>query len=287
MVLMSFAMLLIPSIDVFAKLLISTMSAGQVVWYRFFLQSLLLTPVIFYQRLWHIPEGTLMTQFARGVLLAAATVFFFAALVELTIAQAISIFFVSPLILTALSALFLGEVIRIRRIVAIIIGFIGALIIIRPTFGDVGAPALYPLGTAFCFAFYFLLTRKLSSRVDPFQMQWMVGVSATVTLGLCLMMGEWLGFTVFQASIPTGIEISWVLGIGVVATIGHLMLVHATRYAEASVLAPFQYLEIISTVIFGFLVFDNIPDQATIIGVSIIIASGFYIFHRENKLRRE
>lgn len=285
MMLMTMAMLIIPGIDVFAKLLAPTMSAGQTVWFRFFVQSILLTPIIISQKLWHLPPGTLAIQFARGVLLAAATVFFFAALTALTIAQAISIFFVEPLILTIISAIFLGEVIRIRRIMAIIIGFIGALIIIRPTFMNVGAPALYPLGAAVCFAFYFLFTRKLSGRVHPFQMQWMVGLSAMVSLSLCLMMGEVLGIAVFTPSQPEGIEISWVIGLGLVATIGHLILVHAVRYAEASVLAPFQYIEIIGAVVFGYLVFGNTPDSATLIGVSIIIASGLYIFHRESQLQ--
>lgn len=281
--LMIIAMLIIPGIDVFAKLLSPTMSSGQIVWFRFFVQSLLLTPIILYQRIWQIPEGTLLIQFARGVLLASATVFFFASLTALSIAQAIAIFFVEPLILTIISALFLGEVIRIRRIMAIIAGFIGAIIIIRPTFIDVGAPALYPLGAALSFAFYFLLTRKLSGRVRPFQMQWIVGLSATFVLTLALILGEATGLGVFQASLPKGIEISWVIGLGVVATIGHLFLVHAVRHAEASLLAPLQYLEIISAVVFGYLVFGNTPDQATIIGVSIIIASGLYVFHREGK----
>ena len=278
-------MLIIPGIDVFAKLLAPTMSTGQIVWYRFAVQSIIITPIILYNRLWVLPKGTFITQFARGVLLAGATLFFFAALSALTIAQAIAIFFVEPLILTVISALFLGEVIRARRIIAIIIGFIGAMIIIRPTFMNVGAPALYPLGAAVCFAFYFLLTRKLSGKANPFQLQWMVGLSAMIVMGVCLLIGEQTGIGVFQMSLPYGIEISWVLGLGVAATIGHLFLVFATRHAQASILAPFQYLEIISAVVFGYLVFGNTPDQATLIGVSIIIASGLYIFYREAQLR--
>lgn len=285
MMLMAIAMLIIPGIDVFAKLLAPTMSAGQIVWYRFAVQSMIITPIIIYHRLWLLPKGTFLTQFARGILLAGATLFFFAALSALSIAQAIAIFFVEPLILTVISALFLGEIIRARRIIAIIIGFIGAMIIIRPTFMDVGAPALYPLGTAVCFAFYFLLTRKLSGKVNPFQLQWMVGISATVVMGLSLLVGEQTGIAVFQMSIPYGKEIGWVLGLGVIATIGHLFLVYATRHTQASILAPFQYLEIISAVVFGYLVFGNTPDQATLIGVSIIIASGLYIFYREAQLR--
>ena len=286
MVLMAIAMLIIPGIDVFAKLLTPTMSAGQIVWFRFFVQSLLITPMILYLKLWHVPPGTLGLQISRGILLAAATVFFFAALKDLSIAQAIAIFFVEPLILTLLSAVFLGEVIRIRRIMAIVIGFIGAVIIIRPTFFNVGLPALYPLGTALCFALYLMVTRKISNQVHALQMQWMVGISATLFLTVLLLIGEATGMAVFQASTPEGINIIWVLCLGLVATIGHLTLVHALRKAPASVLAPFQYVEIIGATVFGYLVFGDGLDMPTIIGVSIIITSGLYLFYRENQLRQ-
>ena len=286
MVLMAIAMLIIPGIDVFAKLLTPTMSAGQIVWFRFFVQSLLITPMILYLKLWHVPPGTLGLQISRGILLAAATVFFFAALKDLSIAQAIAIFFVEPLILTLLSAVFLGEVIRIRRILAIVIGFIGAVIIIRPTFFNVGLPALYPLGTALCFALYLMVTRKISNQVHALQMQWMVGISATLFLTVLLLIGEATGMAVFQASTPEGINIIWVLCLGLVATIGHLTLVHALKKAPASVLAPFQYVEIIGATVFGYLVFGDGLDMPTIIGVSIIITSGLYLFYRENQLRQ-
>ena len=286
MVLMAIAMLIIPGIDVFAKLLTPTMSAGQIVWFRFFVQTLLITPMILTLKLWHLPKGTFWLQVSRGGLLAAATVFFFAALRDLSIAQAIAIFFVEPLILTLLSAVFLGEVIRIRRIMAIVIGFIGAVIIIRPTFFNVGMPALYPLGTAVCFALYLMVTRKISAKVHALQMQWMVGISATVFLSLLLLLGEATDLSVFQASTPNGIEILWVICLGLVATIGHLTLVHALKKAPASVLAPFQYVEIIGATVFGYLVFGDGLDMPTIIGVSIIIASGLYLFYRENQLRK-
>ena len=284
---MAIAMLIIPGIDVFAKLLTETMSAGQIVWFRFFIQSLLLTPIVLYLKLWTLPKGTFWLQVSRGLFLAAATVFFFAALKYLSIAQAISIFFVEPLILTLLSALFLGEVIRMRRILAIVIGFAGALIIIRPTFFDVGLPALYPLGTALSFALYLMVTRKLSSQVHPFQMQWMVGLSATISLSLLLALGSFVHMPVFIPSLPSGINILWVLGLGIVATIGHLTLVHALKKAPASVLAPFQYVEIIGATVFGYLVFGDGLDQPTIIGVSIIISSGLYLFYRENQLSKK
>lgn len=280
---MTIAMLIIPGIDVFAKLLgQQNMSPGQVVWFRFFLQSMLITPIIIYNRLWLLPPGTLLIQFMRGVLLAAATLFFFAALNYLSIAAAIAIFFVEPLVLTLLSVIFLGEVIRIRRILAIIVGFLGAMLVIRPSFISVGLPALLPLATAFTFAFYLLLTRRISGVVNPFQMQWMVGLSAVLVMSIALALGEGFEIAPLLPSLPEGMAIFWVIGLGVVSTVGHLTLVFAMRRAPASLLAPFQYIEIIGATVFGYFVFGDLLDLESTIGVVIIIASGLYLFHRES-----
>ncbi len=286
MVLMSLAMLVIPGLDVFAKLLTETMSAGQVVWYRFFIQTILLTPFMIYFRLWSLPRGTLLLQFLRGILLAIATLFFFAALKYLSIAEAIAIFFVEPLILTILGVLFLGEVIRFRRISAIIVGFIGALFIIQPSFSDVGLPAFFPLATALSFAFYLLLTRHLSGRVNAYQMQWMVGVSATLVMSVVLLWGDFADIAIFAPALPVGVEITWILCLGVIATLGHLTIVYAMRHASASVLAPFQYVEIIGATVFGYFVFGDVLDIFTGIGVFIIVSSGLYLFHRERQLMK-
>ena len=115
-----FAMLLVPVLDVFAKLLGRTLDPVQVTFMRFVMQILLLTPFVVWGRLWTIPKGTFGMQFARGVLLAIATACFFAALQHLPLAEAITIYFVQPLLLTAISALFLGETIRLRRILSLI-----------------------------------------------------------------------------------------------------------------------------------------------------------------------
>ena len=284
MIYMVLAMLVIPGLDVFAKLLAQDMSSGQITWFRFVVQTALITPIVIVLKLYHFERGTILLQAMRGILLAGATVFFFAALVKLSIAQAIAIFFVEPLILTIFSALFLGEVIRARRITAVIIGFIGALIIIRPSFAAVGVVALYPLVAAVCFALYMMITRQLKS-VHPFQMQWMVGVSATIFMSALLLLGHLVGdqsgWDALEMSTPQGVAIWWVFGLGLVATIGHTILVLALRHAPASLLAPFQYLEIISATILGYLVFGDGLDLTTIFGVMIIIGSGLYVFRRE------
>ena len=281
-----FAMLLVPVLDVFAKLLGRTLDPIQVTFMRFVMQILLLIPFVVWSRLWVIPKGTFGMQFARGVILAIATTCFFAALQHLPLAEAITIYFVQPLLLTAISAFFLGEAIQLRRIIAVTIGLIGVMVILQPSLILFGWSALLPLITALAMAFYVALTRRLVSRVHPYQMQMMVGFSATVTLGFALVVGPafdipWTGFIW-----PTDQQLVWVACMGLAATIGHVFIVWAAGNAPASVLAPFQYLEIITATLLGYLVFNDVPANSTILGSSIIIGSGIYLFNRERLAAR-
>jgi len=281
-----FAMLLVPVLDVFAKLLGQSLNPVEVTLMRFLMQIMLMAPLVIWARLWHIPDGTFWLQFARGVLLAIATACFFGALQHLPMAEAISIYFAQPLILTTISALFLGEVIRQRRIIAIIIGLVGVLVILQPSLVIFGWPALLPLATACAMAGYVAITRRLAGIAHPYQMQFMVGLTASFVLGCTLVVGEGLGVESLAFIMPNAIEFQWIIYMGLVATVGHIFIVWATTNAPASVLAPFQYLEIVSTVILGYAVFGDIPAPSTVLGVFIIIASGVYLFHRERVAAR-
>ena len=281
-----FAMLLVPVLDVFAKLLGRTLDPIQVTFMRFVVQILLLTPFVVWGRLWTIPKGTFGMQFTRGVLLAIATACFFAALKHLPLAEAITIYFVQPLLLTVLSAFFLGEAIRLRRIIAIAIGLTGVMVILQPSLIMFGWPALLPLITAFAMACYVALTRRLAGQVNPYQMQMMVGVSAAATLGFALLVGPIFEIPWTSFVWPTSQQLIWVAYMGLAATIGHIFIVWAAGNAPASVLAPFQYLEIITATILGYLVFNDVPATSTILGSSIIIGSGIYLFHRERLAAR-
>jgi drug/metabolite transporter (DMT)-like permease len=275
------AMLLIPALDVFAKLLGQSLDPVEVTFMRFVVQVMLMTPLVIWARQWHVPDGTLSMQFARGLLLAFATACFFAALQHLPMAEAISIYFIQPLILTAFSAVFLGEQIRQRRIIAIIIGLIGVVIILQPSLVIFGLPALFPLASAFAMAGYVTITRRLAGKAHPYQMQFVVGVTATLVLGATMLIGQVLEIAGTNFIMPNVQQIEWIIYMGLVATIGHLLIVWAATNAPASVLAPFQYTEIISSVILGYLVFNDLPAKSTVLGVSIIVACGVYLFHRE------
>jgi RarD protein len=275
------AMLLIPALDVFAKLLGQTLDPVEVTFMRFVVQTMLMAPLVMWTCQWQVPDGTLGMQFARGVLLAIATVCFFAALQHLPMAEAISIYFVQPLILTALSSVFLGEQIRRRRIIAIIIGLLGVVIILQPSLVIFGPPALFPLGSAFAMAGYVTITRQLAGKAHPYQMQFIVGFTATLFLGAAMIIGQIFEIAGTSFIMPNAQQIQWIIYMGLVATIGHLLIVWAANNAPASVLAPFQYTEIISSVILGYLVFNDLPAKSTVLGVSIIVVCGVYLFHRE------
>jgi S-adenosylmethionine uptake transporter len=274
-------MLIIPFLDVFAKLLGATHGPFEITFWRFFMQSALMLPFVIMLRLWTVPPGTLVLQAVRGLLLAMATVFFFAALKHLPMAEAIAIFFAQPMILTVLSALILGERLRARRIGAIIAGLIGTLIIVQPTILIFGWPAILPLGSALSMALYMVLTRKLSSDVNPYQMQFLGSVAAMIGLGLIVLAGTVFSLSGATMSMLTEREVMWVVGMGIAATLGHAFIVFAAEKAPANLLAPFQYVEIIGATALGYLVFSDIPARSTVLGVGVIVLSGLYLFHRE------
>jgi drug/metabolite transporter (DMT)-like permease len=213
-------------------------------------------------------------------------VFFFAALQHLPMAEAIAIFFVQPMILTMLSAMLLGERLRIRRITAILAGLGGTMVILQPSLIIFGWAAALPLGSAVSMALYMVLTRKLSGTVNPYQMQFLGSIAAMVVLGGLTVIG-----TLFQVkgagmSMLSGTEIIWVIGMGIAATLGHAFIVWAAGNAPANLLAPFQYVEIIGAATLGYLVFGDVPAHSTFVGVAIIISSGLYLLHRERQVEQ-
>ena len=280
MTLMLLAMLILPGIDAIAKWLSSSISSGQVAWSRFFFQTLLMLP-LFLRTRGPILTPALPLHALRGALIALATLLFFSALKYLPLADAISIFFVEPLILTLLGALFLGESVGWRRLTAVAVGFAGSLVVIRPSFSALGLPALLPLGTALSFAVYLILTRKLAQREYPERMQFYAGVFGGIVMSVALAAGELADISVLSFVWPDRWQWMLLAGLGVIATSGHLLVVHAFRRAPAGLLAPFQYVEIIGATILGLVFFGDFPDATTWVGVAIIVSAGMYVFHRE------
>ncbi len=286
-VIMMCGVLLLPVMDGIAKYLATEqgMAPGQVTFYRFFLQIVVTAPVIVLARgVAALQPQRWWLNLLRGAILGGASLCFFTAVKFMPLADSIAIFFVEPFILTGLSALVLHEKVRWPRWLAIVIGFLGAIIVINPSFSRFGAVALLPLGAATLFASYLLMNRALGTRDSPLIMQYVAGIGGSVLLGATLVGGGALGAVEFMPSLPAS-AMAWVLVLvlGGIAAYGHLLIVWAFQKAPASVLASFQYLEIVSAVIIGYVFFAEFPSPSKLFGTAIIIASGLFIFWRERQ----
>ena len=290
MLIMVVAMLLVPGMDAAAKLLATkfNLAPASIVFARFAIQALLLFAFL------AITRGSIFIRaknplfnMLRGFLHGFASFIFFVALKYMPLADAISIFFVEPMILMFLSRLFLSETLGWRRVVAALAGFGGALLVIQPSFENFGAIALLPLVSAVAFSFYLLLTRKFGNEDDVVTMQFYAGLGGAM-LGIVVMtIGETAGIFDLSLTLPTHLHaVAWLLVIGVIATFSHLMIVKAFTMASAAILAPFQYVEIVSAVILGLLLFNDFPNALKWLGITIIILSGLFIFWRERQVQR-
>jgi len=272
-----------PGMHAIAKGVGGTLSSGQITWARFFFQLIFLLPVVLISCRGRLPRPTI-AHGVRGLLLVLGTLAFFWAVTFMPLADSTAIFFVEPLILTLMSAVFLGERIGWRRILAVLVGFMGALIVIRPSFQTVGLPALLPLVAAICFALYLTITRRMAKRENAQAMQFWVCLFGMLILSALMATSPQIGWDVMQPSWPTMEAWGWLVGLGVIATIAHMLAICAFQLAPASVLAPFQYLEILGATLLGAVIFGDLPDAMTGLGIAIIISSGLYVFYREQQV---
>jgi len=292
MVLMVSAMLFAPVMDAIAKTVATqyAVSPATVTFGRFFIQALFL--FLFLAVAWakHVlPVRVSGINILRGMLMGLAAMLFFTAVKYMPLADAISVFFVEPLIVMLLSAIFLGEKVGWRRVTAAIIGFGGALIVIRPSYELFGLISLLPLCTAFLFSVYLILTRVSGASEDnPLVMQFYAGVGGVIICGAVLAIGTPAGIEDLSLSLPTEMR-GWslMLAMGFIAIASHMLIVMAFSLAPASILAPFQYIEIVGATILGLLLFGDFPDLTKWIGIFIIVGSGLYIFLREQKLEKQ
>lgn len=261
-------------LDTGAKYLSETYLILQIVWARYFFQMVLPPFMVGRRQLLHVARtNNLGLQALRSLLLLGATVAFFTAIRFIPLADATAISFVAPLLLTAFSIPLLGEKVGVRRWAAVVVGFCGALIVIRPGLVVMHWAATMPLLSAACFSLYQITTRKLAAIDSPITTFFYTGaIGAVVTTLVVPFVWRW----------PT--LNGWVLMVclGVLGGLGHYCLIQAFRRTLASTLAPFNFVSIVWMGVLGYVVFDDLPDIPTIVGTSVIIASGIYVFHREN-----
>ncbi len=276
--------MIVPVMDAIAKILGDTLSPLQVTWGRFVFQALIMgiAIIVLYGPATLKPKRPVIHG-VRGLLLAIATTFFFFSLVYLPLADAIAIFFVQPMLLTLLSAIFLGETIGWHRRLAVIAGFIGALLIIKPGSDSFTLAATLPIGAAFFFSGYLVVTRSVANIDNPMTMQFASGVGATIALSIGLIPGTLANSSAWGAQLPATIEWVYLACIGLIAAVGHLLVVIAVNRAPTSVLAPFGYVEIIAATLLGWMIFSEWPDALSWLGIAIIVFSGLYVFVREQR----
>lgn len=282
--LMFLSVLVSPIIDIFAKLAIVTIPSAEITAARFVVQALCMLPIVLWRRTWaDFSWRQSMFHAMRGAIITVSMVSFVTTLKYMAVADAIAIFFVEPIMLTILSSIFLKETIGWRRYTACGVGFFGAMLIIQPSFEEVGYVALLPVLSALCIAVFALMTRVLSHREDPWAMQFQMGLWGLLFCAVILFFGQGSGSDVFDPVMPKGVALFYLLGVGAMAAISGILGVYAYRSAPASTLAPLQYFEIVSATIFAWLVFGDFPDAIKWLGILIIMASGFYILWRERR----
>jgi len=264
---------ILPFMDTIAKYLSSDLSFFQITWARYFFTIFFALPFMFFffrKNLTWTTQPKL--QILRGSTLFFANVLFFYSISIISMAKALTLAFVAPLITTALSPIILGEKVGLRRWSAVIVGFIGSLIVIRPGFIDFNFASIAALGTGCFYGIYLIITRKLHSSDSPLLTLLLTGVVGLV-FGSFLVPVVWIN--------PTFNQWSLLALMGLFACLGHLFLILSLKYAEASKLAPLGYFEIVTNVILGYYFFMDFPDHLTWIGLSIIVCSGIYISLRE------
>jgi len=272
------AWVMLPIMDGFAKYLSSDLPVLQITWARYFFTVAFTFPIMFFfyrnQLKWSEKPKL---QFLRGLILLTANICFFYSISVISLAKALTLAFVAPLIVTAFSPIFLSEKVGLRRWLAVIIGFIGSLVVIRPGFVEINLASLAALGTGVMYGFYLIITRKLSTSDNPLLTLLLTGVVGAIIISI-LMPFVWVK--------PTLNQWSMMAAIGIFACVGHLFLILSLKYADASKLAPFSYFEIITNIIIGYYFFSDFPDNWTFLGLFIIVISGIYISRRENLVSR-
>jgi drug/metabolite transporter (DMT)-like permease len=264
--------------DTLAKHLTQSYPVAQVVWARYVFHFLLLALVLGPRLPRTMHSQRLGLQCLRSLLMLGATGLFFTALSFIPLANATAIMFVAPIMVTALAMPLLGERVGPYRWLGVVVGFLGALIIIRPGTETMNPAAILALGAAGCYALYQIATRRLSATEAP-----MTTLAYTALIGVlatsALVPFVWLP--------PAPMHWLAMVGLGLLGGVGHFALIKAFQFAPAATVTPFGYTNLIWAVLFGYLIFGDLPDGWTVSGALVIASSGLYIVHRERMGARQ
>jgi len=262
--------------DALAKYLSLTLPAIEIAWFRFLVFFIILIPMMVTKSPNVFRSTRPALQVWRGIALVSSSLFFISGLRFLPIAEASATSFIAPLFVTALSIALLGEKVGFRRWAATMVGLIGVMIVVRPGSSAFHPAAILPIVSALGWASTLVLTRMISGKDRA-----ITTMAYAAITGLCLL----TALVPFAWAAPSWWDVFIAIGIGVASTTGQWIVVLAYRYADASVLAPFSYSQLVWVTILGFFIFGEVPDLWTVGGAAVIIGSGLYTAHRE-RLRR-
>ncbi len=257
--------------DAMGKWLVASFSVGQVLAVRSLGAFVILAPMIARQGLSSLtrqerPE----LQFLQVVCATADTALFCAAVVYLPLADVMTFYMAGPIYIAALSHVFLREKVGWRRWLAIVVGFGGVVVALRPSTASLSLPSLFALVGSVSFAISMILGRRLRGTSDTALVTWQT--LGSLVLGLALAATDWRG--------ADALDWSAMLLLGIVSCLAHLMITRALKLAPASTLAPLQYTLLLWGIVFGFVFFGDVPDSQLLVGSAIIVLAGLFIFHR-------
>ncbi|MEO0937268.1 MAG: DMT family transporter [Pseudomonadota bacterium] len=277
--------LVAPMGDAVAKILGDRMPLGQLLLIRFAVQAAVLIPLVVFLRCpWRMKGRVLWLTVLRTILHIFGIGMMFSALRFLPLADAVAIAFVMPFIMLLLGHYVLDEEVGIRRMIACGVGFAGTLMVVQPSFAEVGWPALLPLGVAVNFSVFMLITRQIAKDTDPIGLQAVSGVMAVAIMGPLLALG--LNLPGLEIVTPNAVDWAFLAAIGLLGTLAHLLMTWSLRYAPSATLAPMQYLEIPIATVIGLIVFADLPNGLAAVGILVTIAAGLYIVLRERAVAR-
>lgn len=275
-VLVSLCYLLFTLLDASAKYLVATVPVIVVVWLRFAIHAVIASALLFpIQGMSLVRTGHWRWHAARSLMFVVMTGVNFWALQYLQLAITSSIFFLVPILVALIAAPMLGEKLDRGRWTAIVIGFLGVLVIVRPGSADFHPAMLLSVMNAVLYAMFNLMTRRLAAYDPPETIQYLPALGAAIVLA---------PFAIAGWESPQG-WLEWGLAglMGVLGGLGHYLLALAHRYAPATVIAPFLYQQVLYMALVGYLVFGDVPSPAVGIGAAIVVGSGLYLFMRERR----
>lgn len=277
---------LAPMGDALAKILGERLAVIELAFLRFAFQFVLLLPLVLLsgmrlpvsRRLWGMTA-------LRTVFHILGLSFMFLSLRYLPLAEAVAIAFVMPFIMLLLGKYVLNEVVGPRRLIACLVGFGGTLLVVQPSFSEVGPPALLPLGVAVFFALFMLVTRTIAKEIDAIALQTLSGGMAVVMLFPLVILLD--GTQALAPWTLAGTDMLLIVLMGCLATIAHLFMTWSLRFAPSATLAPMQYLEIPIATLIGWIVFKDLPNGLAALGILVTMSAGLYIILREQSQQRK